>query len=78
MVQSAGFPCFVKLISGEDPSGHLMRLGVAQRDGAAVGVYFGVGFLNAEFTEDGEALGGEGFVKLNHIQVINRPANALQ
>src|SRR4051794_39787183 len=51
---------------GEARAGHAER--VAEGDRAAVGVHVGRIVGDAELAENGEALGGEGFVELDHVE----------
>src|SRR5690606_19501083 len=57
-------------------AGHAQR--VAQGDGAAVGVDPGVVVLDAQLTHDREALGGEGFVQFDDVDLIDGQALLVQ
>src|SRR3546814_2167968 len=63
---------------GEDEAGAGHAEGVAQRDGAAVGVHILCVVGEAELAQDREALGGEGFVQFDHIHVGDDEAEAFE
>src|SRR5690606_7365065 len=54
---------------GAGDAGAAHAEGVAEGDGAAVGIYEWGVFGDAEVAEDGDALAGEGFVELDDVEV---------
>ena len=53
--------------AGDARAGHAERM--AERDGAAIGVHVRGVVGDAEFAQHGDALGGEGLVELDDVEV---------
>src|SRR5690606_485859 len=63
---------------GHQQAGAGHAQGVAQGDRAAVGVDPGVVVLDTQFAHDGQALGGEGFVQFDDVDLIDGQALLVQ